>query len=61
MHGRSLMLHRGRGLIVDISDFLKPEPCRAWQDLRWVMVGRRPGKRALLAPSAEGSGDEDQP
>lgn len=30
------MLHRGRGLIVDISDFLNPQPCRAWQDLRWA-------------------------
>ena len=36
MHGRNLMLHRGRGLIVDISDFLNPAPCRAWQDLRWA-------------------------
>lgn len=36
MHGRNLMLHQGRGLIVDISDFLNPEPCRAWQDLRWA-------------------------
>jgi hypothetical protein len=36
MHGRNLMVHRGRGLIVDISDFLNPEPCRAWQDLRWA-------------------------
>jgi hypothetical protein len=34
--GRNVMLHRGRGLIVDISDFLNPEPCRAWQDLRWA-------------------------
>jgi hypothetical protein len=36
VHGRNVMLHQGRGLIVDISDFLKPEPCRAWQDLRWA-------------------------
>ena len=36
MHGRNLMLHRGRGLIVDISDFLNPQPCRAWEDLRWA-------------------------
>lgn len=36
MHGRNLMVHRGRGLIVDISDFLNPAPCRAWQDLRWA-------------------------
>lgn len=36
MHGRNLMLHRGRGLIVDISDFLNPQPCRTWEDLRWA-------------------------
>jgi hypothetical protein len=41
------VLHRGRGLIVDISDFLNPEPCRAWQDLRWAYhVFYRP----LIAP-----------
>lgn len=36
VHGRNLMLHEGRGFIVDISDFLNPEPCRAWQDLRFA-------------------------
>jgi hypothetical protein len=36
VHGRNVMLHQGRGLIVDVSDFLNPEPCRAWQDLRWA-------------------------
>jgi hypothetical protein len=36
VHGRNVMLHKGRGLIVDVSDFLNPEPCRAWQDLRWA-------------------------
>ncbi len=34
VHGRNVMLHQGRGVIVDISDFLNPEPCRAWSDLR---------------------------
>jgi hypothetical protein len=33
-HARNLMVHRGRGLIVDISDLLDPAPCRAWQGLR---------------------------
>lgn len=47
LHGRNVMLHQGRGLIVDISDFLNPEPCRAWQDLRWAYhVIYRP----LIAP-----------
>lgn len=36
VHGRNLMLHRGRGFIVDLSDFLNPQPCRAWQDLRFA-------------------------
>lgn len=36
VHGRNVLLHRGRGLIVDISDFLNPEPCTAWRDLRWA-------------------------
>ena len=35
VHGRNVMVHQGRGLIVDVSDFLNPEPCRSWQDLRW--------------------------
>lgn len=34
VHGRNLMLHQGRGFIVDLSDFLNPQSCRAWQDLR---------------------------
>ena len=34
VHGRNVMLHNGRGLIVDISDFLNPEPCTAWRDVR---------------------------
>lgn len=34
VHGRNVMVHAGRGLIVDISDFLNPEPCTAWRDLR---------------------------
>ena len=47
VHGRNVMLHRGRGLIVDISDFLNPEPCRAWQDLRWAY---RTLYQPLIAP-----------
>ncbi|MEO1003350.1 MAG: serine/threonine protein kinase [Cyanobacteria bacterium J06638_7] len=34
VHGRNVLLHRDRGRIVDISDFLNPEPCFAWRDLR---------------------------
>ncbi|MEB3224188.1 MAG: serine/threonine protein kinase [Synechococcus sp.] len=35
VHGKNVMVGaNGRGLVVDISDFLKPEPCRAWKDLK---------------------------
>lgn len=34
VHGRNVMLHQGRGFVVDLSDFLNPQPCCAWQDLR---------------------------
>lgn len=47
VHGRNVMLCRGRGLIVDISDFLNPEPCRAWHDLR---MAYRLLYRPLIAP-----------
>jgi hypothetical protein len=47
VHGRNVMLHQGRGLVVDISDFLNPEPCRAWPDLRWAY---RTIYRPLIAP-----------
>jgi len=47
VHGRNLMLHQGRGFLVDLSDFLNPEPCRAWQDLR---LAYRWLYRPLIAP-----------
>ncbi|MEO1352714.1 MAG: serine/threonine protein kinase [Cyanobacteria bacterium J06635_15] len=34
IHGRNVMMYHGRGLVVDVSDFLKPETCTAWNDLR---------------------------
>jgi hypothetical protein len=34
VHGRNVMMSQGRGLVVDISDFLNPLPCRAWEDLK---------------------------
>lgn len=34
IHGRNVMMLDGKGLVVDISDFLKPEPCLAWSDLK---------------------------
>lgn len=34
VHGRNVMMHEGRGLVVDISDFLQREPCHKWQDLK---------------------------
>ena len=35
VHGRNVMVHEGRGLVVDVSDFLKAdEDCSKWRDLR---------------------------
>ncbi len=34
VHGRNVMMSNGRGLVVDVSDFLKKEPCFAWEDLK---------------------------
>lgn len=34
VHGRNVMMSEGKGLVVDISDFLREEPCLAWSDLK---------------------------
>ncbi|MDJ0742986.1 MAG: serine/threonine protein kinase [Xenococcaceae cyanobacterium MO_167.B27] len=34
VHGRNVMMLKGRGIVVDVSDFLKQEPCLAWKDLK---------------------------
>jgi hypothetical protein len=34
IHGRNVMMHEGRGLVVDISDFLQEETCSKWNDLK---------------------------
>lgn len=34
VHGRNVMMHEGRGLVVDISDFLDRETCSKWNDLK---------------------------
>ena len=47
VHGRNVMVQDGRGVIVDISDFLNPEPCTAWRDLRLAYVLLY---RPLIAP-----------
>jgi len=36
VHGRNVMLHQGRGLVVDVSDFLRPEYCAKWDNLKWA-------------------------
>jgi hypothetical protein len=36
VHGRNVMQNEGRGLVVDVSDFLNSEPCRAWKDVKWA-------------------------
>ncbi|BAZ66093.1 hypothetical protein NIES4106_08400 [Fischerella sp. NIES-4106] len=34
VHGRNVMMHQGRGLVVDISDFLHEEKCSKWNNLK---------------------------
>lgn len=34
VHGRNVMLYEGRGLVVDVSDFLKPKNCHRWRSLK---------------------------
>lgn len=34
VHGRNVMMHDGRGLVVDVSDFLEEEDCTKWEDLK---------------------------
>ena len=40
VHGRNVMMHGGRGLVVDVSDFLRRDACSRWRDLKrgyyWV-------------------------
>jgi len=47
VHGKNVMMCEGRGLVVDISDFLKPEPCTAWEDVKWAYYHLY---RPILAP-----------
>jgi hypothetical protein len=34
VHGRNVMMYQGRGLVVDISDFLHQETCSKWNNLK---------------------------
>lgn len=34
VHGKNVMMFEGRGLVVDISDFLQQEKCSKWDDLK---------------------------
>jgi len=34
VHGRNVMMQDGRGLVVDVSDFLEEEDCMKWEDLK---------------------------
>jgi hypothetical protein len=34
VHGKNVMLQNGRGIVVDVSDFLKQEPCTMWDDVK---------------------------
>lgn len=39
VHGRNVMMHEGRGLVVDVSDFLRDEDCTRWRDLKKAYYG----------------------
>lgn len=48
IHAKNVMLRDGRGLIVDISDFLKDDDCSMWEDFKrlyyrlyWPVASRR--------------------
>ncbi|WP_066375824.1 MULTISPECIES: serine/threonine protein kinase [unclassified Anabaena] len=47
VHGRNVMMYEGRGLVVDISDFLHQDKCSKWDNLKrayyWLY-------RPILAP-----------
>lgn len=47
VHGRNVMMQDGRGLVVDVSDFLKEEDCTKWEDLK---TAYRRVYRPLLMP-----------
>ena len=34
VHGRNVMVREGRGVVVDVSDFLHEEACPAWDDFK---------------------------
>jgi hypothetical protein len=34
VHGRNVMVGQQGGLVVDVSDFLHQEPCKAWDDVK---------------------------
>ncbi|HLP87864.1 MAG TPA: serine/threonine protein kinase [Nostocaceae cyanobacterium] len=34
IHGKNVMMYQGRGLVVDISDFLHQEKCSKWDNLK---------------------------
>ncbi|MDY6897261.1 MAG: serine/threonine protein kinase, partial [Cyanobacteriota bacterium] len=42
VHARNVMMYEGRGLVVDISDFLQQEKCSKWDNVKkayyWVYL-----------------------
>ena len=42
VHGRNVMMYEGRGLVVDVSDFLHEDACNKWNNLKkayyWVYL-----------------------
>ncbi|WP_235680238.1 serine/threonine protein kinase [Paenibacillus albicereus] len=49
VHGKNVMVQDGRGIVIDVSDFLKQESCSMWGDLKRAyryaykpLLGRKP-------------------
>jgi hypothetical protein len=61
VHGKNVMLKDGRGMVVDVSDFLKEESCFMWDDLKkayrllyYAPLYRRPIPSWLLTAVRKG-------
>ena len=36
IHGKNILMHQGRGYVVDVSDFLLEGPDRVWEHFKWA-------------------------
>lgn len=38
IHGKNILMHEGRGYVVDVSDFLLEGPDRVWEHFKWAYL-----------------------